>query len=1030
MMNTPSCDPHDPRRLADEAGMELFDLGLGADDDCPERPGGIIGRYRLIAPLGEGGFGFVWHAEQTEPIRRELAMKLIKRGMDSREIIERFAAESRSLAMMDHPNIAAVLDAGTMPDGRPYFAMELVRGEPLTCYCDSRNLSIRERLELFIPVCQAVQHAHQKAILHRDLKPSNILVSVIDGRPVPKVIDFGIAKALGTEEDLARQSTLPRTRVGAVMGTPEYMSPEQAGSVPDVDTRSDIYSLGVILYELLTGLTPLARCEGEASHDETLRRIRTEEALKPSTSFHPPTAASLRAAATRDAEPSKLRRMLKGDLDWVVLKALEKDRRRRYGTATALAADLNRFLKAEPVSAVAPTWHYQFSRLVRRNRTAFVAAAVVFLTLSASTGVSLWQASEARKAGARAEQSRIDAERSRADAESNAAKARKTVETYLTKVSDHPKLKEEAFQGLRKELLETALPFYEEMAAKESGEPNLRSDRAWVLAKLSGIYRSLGQREKSVESLREAMRIEEALSEEFPEDQFYKRSIVISGNNIAVILGEMGMHPESIEINKHSIEVVEGLVRQHPDNDQYATDLSILLVSLAQNFVKAGKFADAEATMLCAIEVRQMLSNKSPDSETYQDDVASSYTELARVLGENGKIPEAEARFRKALAIREKLLESSPMDGQFRRNLADTCHNFAYYLHRSGKSEEALALQRRSMEMNRKLSVDFPVDSTFRYALALGNQSAGTSLVALRRPAEAVEAFRNSVEIQRALATEFPDNAGYFYLAALSSDSIAKVRREENDPQAAKECFRDSVEMQRKALNVEPTNAAYRSALGGSLRGFAEMCLLTHDATGAMTAAAEIPRYFPNSWEDLERAAGFMAGAVPLLDNDATMDPISKRQAVDRATQSAISFLKNSIELGNLQQPDVLEHAPFSVLRGSPGFDELEKLFAPDPTDRSPSSFSFNYPFSDPGPRMWKREGQIWIEKSPSGVEKKFNIVRRIRQGEVSGTELGDAGGSGLSIFVPDMGTLLPAVVKMKQRTGSWANLGMIEKME
>lgn len=1010
--------------------MELFDLGLGPDDDCPDKPGGVIGRYRLIAPLGEGGFGFVWHAEQTEPIHRELALKLIKRGMDSREIIARFAAESQSLAMMDHPNIAAVLDAGTMPDGRPYFAMELVKGEPLTTYCDSRNLSIRERLELFIPVCQAVQHAHQKAILHRDLKPSNILVSVIDGKPVPKVIDFGVAKALGTAEELVSRSSLLRTRVGAVVGTPEYMSPEQAGSVPDVDTRSDIYSLGVILYELLTGQTPLARCGGEISHDETLRRIRTEEVLKPSTSFHPPTPASLQAATTRDAEPSKLRRMLKGDLDWIVLKTLEKDRRRRYETATALAADLNRFLKEEPVSAAAPTWHYQFTKLIRRNRTLSIAASVVFLTLSAATGVSLWQASEARKAGARAERNRIDAERSRADAESNAAKARKTVETYLTRVSDHEKLKEEAFQGLRRELLETALPFYEEMATKESDDPHLQSDRAWVLAKLAGIYRSLGQREKSVESLREAMRIEEKLSKEFPDDTFYKRSIVISGNNIAVILGELGRHSEALEINKHSIEVVEGLVRMHPDNNQYATDLSILLVSLGQNFAKAGKIAESEAAMLRAIEVRQQLANKSPDSESYQNDVASSYTELARVLGENGKFPEAETKFRKALAIREKLVESSPVDAQFRRNLADTCYNFAFFLHHNGKSEEALALQRRSMEMNRKLSVEFPVDSTFRYALALGNQSAGSSLVALKRPAEAEEAFRNSMEIQRALATEFPENAGYFNLAALSSDSIGNVRREAHDPQGAKECFRESVQMQRKAINGEPTNTGYRAALGNSLKSFGETCLLTNDATGAMTAASEIPRYFPNSWEDLERAAGFMAGAVPLLQGDPSMDPASKRQVVDRAMRSAIGFLRTSIELGNIHQPDILDHAPFAILRDSPGFDELEKSFAPDPTDRSPSSFSFNYPFSDPGPRMWKREGQMWIEKSPSGVEKKFNIIRRIRQGDVSGTELGDAGGSGLSIFVPDLGTPLPTAVRMKQRAGKWADLGTIEKME
>ena len=234
--------------LSGEAAAALMDLGFYPEEigrSRDEQPDDRVGRYRLIELLGEGGFGAVWSAEQTEPIHREIALKLIKRGMDSREIIARFGAESQALAMMDHPNIAAVLDAGSCPDGLPYFAMELVKGAPLTTYCDSRSLSVEERTELFIPVCQAVQHAHQKAILHRDLKPSNILVAEVDGKPVPKVIDFGIAKALGTPNEVLFQASILQTRAGAVVGTLPYMSPEQAGSVPDVDTRSDIYSLGV-----------------------------------------------------------------------------------------------------------------------------------------------------------------------------------------------------------------------------------------------------------------------------------------------------------------------------------------------------------------------------------------------------------------------------------------------------------------------------------------------------------------------------------------------------------------------------------------------------------------------------------------------------------------------------------------------------------------------------------------------------------------------------------------------------------------
>ncbi len=1010
--------------------MELFDLGILADDDCPERPGGVIGRYRLIAPLGEGGFGFVWRAEQTEPIHRELALKLIKRGMDSREIIARFAAESQSLAMMDHPNIAAVLDAGTMPDGRPYFAMELVKGEPLTSYCDSRNLSILERLELFIPVCQAVQHAHQKSILHRDLKPSNIIVSVVDGKPVPKVIDFGIAKALGTDEDLALRSSLLRTRVGAVIGTPEYMSPEQAGSVPDVDTRSDIYSLGVLLYELLTGQTPLARCGGGFSHDETLRRIRTEETLKPSTSFHPPTAFSVQAAATRDAEPSKLRRMLKGDLDWIVLKALEKDRRRRYETSTAFAADLKRFLRAEPVSAVAPTWHYQFSKLVRRNRTAFVAASVVFLTLSVATGVSLWQASEAHKAGARAEQSRIDADHSRADAETNAAQARKTVETYLTKVSDHPKLKEEAFQGLRKELLETALPFYEEMASKESDDPHLKGDRAWVFDKLASLYRNLGQREKAVESLREVMKIEEALSAQFPEDLFYNRAIIVTGNNISVVLGELGRHDEAIAVHLHSINLVEGLMRKYPQNIEYGTDLSILLVSLGQNLARVGKIAESEAAMLRAIEVRQNLADKSPESASYQNDVASSYADFARMLADKGRFAEAEPRFRKSMAIRETLVASSPADANCRKSLADACYNFAFYLNGNGKSEEALALQLRSVEINLKLIAEFPADSSYRYSLALGYQTVGASLISLKRQSEAEDALRDSLEIMRSLTAEFPENASYFHHAGLSLHDIARLRREMGDPQGARDCLRECVDMQKKALNGDLASSGYRIALGNALNELGELCLLTGDPAGAMAVALDLPRYFPKSWEDQEHAAMYMAEAIPLLKNDPGMDAVQKQQSVDRATRSAVELLKSSAGAGNPRFFEAVSDARMAVLRGNPEFDELEKSLAPDPKDRSPSTFRFDYSFSDPGPRIWRRDGKIWTETSPSGVVKKFNIVRRIRLGHGSGTELIEAGNSGLSIFVPDLGSPAPLQLRMKQGAGAWAILGEIQSME
>src|SRR6476620_1901666 len=313
-----------------------------------EKAGAQIGPYKLLQQIGEGGMGVVFMAEQSQPLQRTVALKIIKPGMDTRQVIARFEAERQALAMMDHPNIAKVLDAGTTDSGRPYFVMELVRGVLITKYCDEKHLPLRERLELFTQVCQAVQHAHQKGVIHRDIKPTNVLVAEYDHHAVPKVIDFGVAKA--TAQRLTDRTMF--TEFGQVLGTMEYMSPEQAKlNQLDIDTRSDIYSLGVLLYELLTGSTPFARKRLEAAaFDEALRIIREEEPPKPSTRLT--TSDALPSiAANRHLEPHKLTALVRGELDWIVMKCLEKDRNRRYETANGLAQDIERHLSDEPVQA-------------------------------------------------------------------------------------------------------------------------------------------------------------------------------------------------------------------------------------------------------------------------------------------------------------------------------------------------------------------------------------------------------------------------------------------------------------------------------------------------------------------------------------------------------------------------------------------------------------------------------------------------------------------------------------------------------
>jgi serine/threonine protein kinase len=352
-----------------------------------EMAGMRVGRYRLMRQLGEGGCGVVYLAEQEEPVRRRVAFKVIKLGMDTKNVIARFDAERQALAMMDHPNIAKVLDGGATESGRPYFVLELVQGVKITTYCDEEDLTAPQRLELFIQVCQAIQHAHQKGVIHRDIKPSNILVTTLDGKPVPKVIDFGIAKAI--EGRIMDDTNF--TADGQVVGTPAYMSPEQAEmSGLDVDTRSDIYSLGVLLYELLTGRTPFDQKElVQSGLDEMRRTLREKEPQRPSTMLTGLTNTDLAVTAKhRQLEPPKLIKSLKGDLDWIVMKALEKERQRRYETANALAMDVRRYLSNEPVVARPPSQFYRLQKLVQRNKVVFACALVVALTLMVGLEVS------------------------------------------------------------------------------------------------------------------------------------------------------------------------------------------------------------------------------------------------------------------------------------------------------------------------------------------------------------------------------------------------------------------------------------------------------------------------------------------------------------------------------------------------------------------------------------------------------------------------------------------------------------------
>jgi eukaryotic-like serine/threonine-protein kinase len=476
--------PDDFLEVTAPTGKVTIKLDLADAPD--EAVGQTLGRYKLLEKVGEGGCGVVYVAEQTEPVRRRVALKVIKLGMDTKQVVARFEAERQALAMMDHPNIAKVLDAGTTDVGRPYFVMELVRGIRITDYCDQANLSTKERLDLFIKVCQAIQHAHQKGIIHRDIKPSNILVTLHDGVPVPKVIDFGIAKA--TEGRLTDNTVY--TQLHQFIGTPAYMSPEQAEmSGLDIDTRSDIYSLGVLLYELLAGSTPFDPKELMASGIDAMRKtIREKEPVRPSTRLATMGADELTTTAKRrSADTSKLLHQLKGDLDWIVMKCLEKDRSRRYDTATGLAADLKRHLNHEPVVARPPSKLYEFQKTVRRHKFGFAAAAAIMIVLAIGVLISTWQAARAThaKREALAAEAQATTQREKAEASEQKALAAQANEAKLRQQAESEELaaRQRAYASdmnvAKQALAGSNLGRAQDLLNRQRPQPGQRDLRGW-----------------------------------------------------------------------------------------------------------------------------------------------------------------------------------------------------------------------------------------------------------------------------------------------------------------------------------------------------------------------------------------------------------------------------------------------------------------------------------------------------------------------------------------------------------------------
>jgi serine/threonine protein kinase/tetratricopeptide (TPR) repeat protein len=674
-------------------------------DPAGPGPGGeevgavLSGRYKLVELLGEGGMGAVWMAQQTEPVRRLVAVKVVKAGMDSKQILARFEAERQALALMDHPNIAKVLDAGTTPSGRPYFVMELVKGVPITRYCDEQRLAPRQRLELFVPVCQAVQHAHQKGIIHRDIKPSNVLVAPYDGRPVVKVIDFGVAKAAG--QPLTERTLI--TGFGAIVGTLEYMSPEQAElNNQDIDTRSDVYSLGVLLYELLTGTTPLEkRWLKEAAMLEVLRLIREQEPPRPSTRLST-TDALPSLAANRGLEPKKLSGLVKGELDWIALKALEKDRNRRYESASAFAADVQRYLADEPVLACPPSAGYRLRKFARKNRAALTTMATIALVLVAGIAVSTWQAFRATwaeqkmgKALGQARQAKAQADKALNESE-EARRQAQAVTKYLVKLFRSPDPSQDGRDIKLADLLDRAPA---ELDANLAGSAKMKAE---LLAALGDTYQGLGLPDKAVEVYEKARALREATLG--PDDA----ATLDTMTSLASAYNDAKRPAEAIALTEKALPRYR--IKFGADHPGTLTAASIL-----GDAYRAAERPD-DAIRLLEPSLKRCRSKLGPDHSTTLD----TMNNLALAYKMAGRLPKAVALFEETLNLEKAKL------GLDHPETLITTNNLAGSQVADGRPGHAIRLLEPSLKRCRtKLGRDHPTTLDAMNDLALAYLVAG-----------------------------------------------------------------------------------------------------------------------------------------------------------------------------------------------------------------------------------------------------------------------------------------------------------------
>lgn len=831
--------------------------------------GARVGPYKLLEIIGEGGMGVVFLAEQQEPVRRQVALKVIKPGMDSKQIVARFEAERQALALMDHPNIAKVLDAGAIDTGRPYFVMELVHGIAITDYCDQARLTVRQRLDVFMQVCRAVQHAHTKGVIHRDLKPSNVLVTSDDGVPVPKVIDFGVAKAL--EQPLTERTL--HTGFAQMVGTPLYMSPEQAEfNLRGVDTRSDIYSLGVLLYELLTGATPFDKERLRAVDFDELRRIlREEEPPRPSTRVSTLGAALSTVSERRGVDARKLRDTLHGELDWIVLKALEKDRERRYDTASAFAADVQRYLNDEQVEACPPSAAYRLRKFVRRNKVALVTSGLVAAALLIGTAVSAWQTSEAiaarqladdrleseKKAHRdadeqhkRAELALKDAKFNLENAEVNLDLALEALDAVYMKEIEQRSRREQQLTPANKEFLQRGLSFYEKLAKSNSGSTGLQRETAKANRRIGFLHLNVfGKREEAEVAFRKAIPLFESLLERSPGVVDYRSELGDCQLGLAKSLATGGAKQEAEKLFRQALAVREKLADEFPRDPDRRAGLADCLARLGF-LLKQPK---AEEPLRRALNIFEQLSAEFPQESWYRREMAGIHQMKAIWLADSGQAREAQPHYQKARDLWVGLVAASPKDFFLRQELALFLLFHGRFLQGDGKLKDAEEVFQKSLEHHQQLMAEEPTNENIVHRTAQVHLHLASLFRVTKRPSDAEKAMRSSLDIWSKTIGIGPmrDTIGGLDLARIYQE-LARMVRANGKLAAEKEVYQDAEQTLRKLVATFPDSLARnptpenRKRIIDSYLGLTEILRLNGKDEEAIAVNQEALRLIPD----------------------------------------------------------------------------------------------------------------------------------------------------------------------------------------